>query len=175
MRCGFTLIEMLVVIALAALMATIVAVSLTGSYRSARVEDAAGRIATHDRLSREYARRFGMSGRLVFDLGRGTVTRAAGDEGGSVGEGGGMELPSGVRLERMITAGGASASGQVSINISRDGQTSSYAVCLTGVKGAEYWVVTAGLTGKTVRVRDEREAQNIFRTIAGEAAGDDAH
>ncbi|MDB5323582.1 MAG: hypothetical protein JWN40_5213, partial [Phycisphaerales bacterium] len=49
LRSGFTLIEMLVVIALAALMATIVAVSLTGSHRSARVEDAAGRIATHDR------------------------------------------------------------------------------------------------------------------------------
>src|SRR5258706_10558348 len=135
MRCGFTLIEMLVVIALAALMATIVAVSLTGSYRSARVEDAAGRIATHDRLSREYARRFGMSGRLVFDLGRGTVTRAAGDEGGSVGEGGGMELPSGVRVERMITAGGGGGGGEGAVKKTPDEQAVFSPVCLSGGEG----------------------------------------
>jgi hypothetical protein len=85
-----------------------------------------------------------------------------------------MQLPGGVHLGRVVTANGAVATGQVSVALSRDGQTPSYAVCLTGAKGAEYWVVTAGLTGKTVRVRDEREAQDVFRAIAGEAAGDDA-
>jgi type II secretion system protein H len=171
---GFTLIEMLVVIALAALMASIVAVSLAGSYRSARVEDAAGRIATYDRQAREYARRFGASGQLQFDLGRGTVRRAAIESESAVQAGAALQLPSGVRIGRVVTAQGTAAGGQISVPVSRDGQTTSYAVCLTSAKGEEYWVVTAGLTGRTLKVRDEREAQDIFRAMSGEAAGDDA-
>ena len=165
-RFGFTLVEMLVVIALAALMASIVAVSLSGSYRSARVKDAAGRIAIYDRQTREYARRFGAPARLVFDMGRGTVTRANENEG----IGSSLTLPTGVHIGRVLTAEGNAGSGQISVPVSRDGQTASYAVCLTNAKGEENWVVTAGLTGRTVKVRDEREAQDIFRALSGDAA-----
>src|SRR5258706_763705 len=174
-RSGFTLIEMLVVIALAALLATVVIVSLAGSYRAARTEDVAGQIAMYDRLAREHARRFGLAGRLVFDLGRGTVTRAA-VEGGDApaSDGAALHLPAAVRLTRIMTTGGAASSGEVSISCSRGGQTPSYALCLTGAKAQEYWVITAGLTGKTLRARDEREARDIFAAIAGNAAGDDA-
>jgi type II secretion system protein H len=172
---GFTLIEMLVVIALAALMATVVIVSLAGSYRAARTEDVAGQIAMYDRLAREHARRFGLAGRLVFDLGRGTVTRAAVEGGDApVLQRAALHLPSAVRLSRVVTAGGAASGGEVSIACSRSGQTPSYAICLTGAKDEEYWVITAGLTGKTLRARDEREARDIFAAIAGNAAGDDA-
>lgn len=173
-RSAFTLVEMLVVIALAALMASIVAVSLSGSYRSARVEDAAGRIAIYDRQTREYARRFGVPARLVFDVGRGTVTRAS----DNAGIGGLLTLPTGVHIGRVLTAEGNAASGQISVPVSRDGQTVSYAVCLSNAKGEETWVFTAGLTGRTVKVRDEREAQDIFRALSGDvaatAAGNDA-
>jgi Tfp pilus assembly protein FimT len=165
---------MLVVIALAALLASIVAVSLSGSYRSARLEDAAGRIATYDRQTREYARRFGIAGRLVFDLGRGVVTRAGENQVAA----GAVTLPLGVHISRVVTARGSAASGQASVPVSRDGQTASYAVCLSSAKAEEYWIVTAGLTGRTVKVRDEREAQDIFRALSGDAAtataGDDA-
>jgi type II secretion system protein H len=173
---GFTLIEMLVVIALAALMATVVIVSLAGSYRAARTEDVAGQVAMYDRLAREHARRFGLAGKLVFDLGRGTVTRAAAVEAGDgrASAGAPLHLPAAVRLTRIMTAGGAASGGEVSIACSRSGQTPSYAICLTGAKAEEYWIVTAGLTGKTLRVRDEREARDIFAAIAGNAAGDDA-
>ncbi len=166
---------MLVVIALAALLATVVIVSLAGSYRAARTEDVAGQIAMYDRLAREHARRFGLAGRLVFDLGRGTVTRAA-VEGGDApaSDGAALHLPAAVRLTRIMTTGGAASSGEVSISCSRGGQTPSYALCLTGAKAQEYWVITAGLTGKTLRARDEREARDIFAAIAGNAAGDDA-
>jgi hypothetical protein len=56
------------------------------------------------------------------------------------------------------------------VPVSRDGQSASYAVCLTNAKGEENWVVTAGLTGRTVKVRDEREAQDIFRALSGDVA-----
>ena len=61
-RVAFTLIEMLVVAALSAILAAIVSVSLIGSYRTARAEDVAGRIANYDRLAREYSQALWPSG-----------------------------------------------------------------------------------------------------------------
>ena len=168
-QAAFTLIEMLVVLALSAILASIVAFSLTGSYRTATAEDVAGRIANYDRLAREYSRRFGRPVRLVFNLGRDTVTRAPGEtsEISRDNIGGVLHLPSAFRLDRVATGGGTATSGQASINCSPDGQTPSYAVRLTDVRGTHHWMLMAGLTGKTLQVRDEQEIQDIFRTIGG--------
>jgi type II secretion system protein H len=76
---AFTLVELMVAILLAAIMATVVAVSLAGSQRAARAEDVLGRIATFDRLAREHARQFGRPNRLTFDLAQNTITRSAVD------------------------------------------------------------------------------------------------
>jgi prepilin-type N-terminal cleavage/methylation domain-containing protein len=178
-RSAFTLIEMLVVLVLAAILATIVTVSMTRSVRAAQAEDVAGRIATYDRLARDYCRRFGKPGRLVFDLGSGTITRVAGETDTVSPEnvGGALHLPSGVVLSSVVTESGTATAGSVSIHCSADGQTPSYAIELTDVRGQQSWIVTAGLTGKTLKVSDGQEVQDIFRTMRGGAApaGDDAH
>jgi len=166
-RVAFTLIEMLVVLALSAILAAIVSVSLIGSYRTARADDVAGRIANYDRLAREYSRRFGRRVRVIFDLSRDTITRAPGEESENSRDniGGVLHLPSMFHLDRVVTVGGTVTNGQASITCSADGQTPSYAIRLTDAKGTHYWMVTAGLTGKTLQVNDEQEVQDIFRTI----------
>ena len=74
----------------------------------------------------------------------------------------------------------------MSIPCSARGQTPTYAVLLTGPKGEKQWLVTAGLTGKVTKADDDREVEELFRTLAGDvpdaaapagaggAAGDDA-
>jgi prepilin-type N-terminal cleavage/methylation domain-containing protein len=176
---AFTLIEMLVVLALAAILGAIVTVSLFGSFRTARAEDVAGRIAEYDQLAREYCRRFGKPGRLVFDLGRGTVTRSAEDAGELSRDTGGapLHLPAGFRFRGMFTAGAATTGGQASISCSADGQTPSYAIGLADAGGGQYWMGTAGLTGRMIKVRDEQEVRDIFRALdsaATPAKSDDA-
>jgi type II secretory pathway pseudopilin PulG len=163
---------MLVVIALAAILATAVAVSLAGTYRTARAEDVAGRIGIYDRLAREHARRFGRPSNLVFDLGRGTVTRTGSGTFADPPENraASLHLPSGFHMARMLTPAGSATSGEVSIPVSSSGQTRSYALLLTDPKGEQSWIITAGLTGKTLAVRDEREVEAIFAALAGNDA-----
>jgi prepilin-type N-terminal cleavage/methylation domain-containing protein len=170
-QCAFTLIEMLVVLALGAIMATIVTVSLTGSMRTARAEDAAGRIATYDRLAREHARRFGKAGSLVFDLDRATFTLVAAEEDHDSRDNvaAALHLPSGIRIGCVVAANGSIRNGQASIQCSSDGQTPSYAVDLTDGRGEHYWMVVAGLTGKAIRVSNEQEIQDIFLAMRGGA------
>ena len=177
---GFTLIEMLVVLALSAILAGVVTVSLAGTFHAARAQDVAGRIETYDRLAREYFRGFGRTGQLVFDLGRGTVTRVSSEAsaGTDPTTGGALHLPSGFHLAEVTTASRTSTSGEASVACSADGQTPSYAVELADDRGSHYWMVVAGLTGRVAQARDDQEVQDIFATIGrrpvGPAAGDDA-
>jgi prepilin-type N-terminal cleavage/methylation domain-containing protein len=159
-RRAFTLIELIVVVALAAIMATIVPVSLAGNLRAARAQDAAQTIATSDRLAREYARRFDRPVRLVFDLSQSTLTRAAADAPDST-----LHLPSGLHIARLVTATTDTTSGQVTIPCSPAGQTPSYALLLTDGRGGQHWTITAGLTGQTSTASDENEVHEIFTAL----------
>lgn len=155
---AFTLLEMLAVLALAAVLTSAVAVSLRGVARGARVEDVAGQFAGFDRTARDAARRFGRPLELRFDLGRGTVRRAGGGQAAMP-----LRLPEGFRVAGLVLPGGAvAAGGEVRVPVSVRGQTPSYAVRLAGGNGEELWVVAAGLTGRTLVVRDADDVQDIF-------------
>src|SRR3954453_20179430 len=109
-RWGFTLIEMLVVMALAAIMATLVAVSLAGSYSTARMEDVVGKIEAFDHLVREHSRRTGSPGGLAFDLNSGVTIRSVSPDQRVESRSDAspvLSLPAGFRIVRLILAGGA--------------------------------------------------------------------
>jgi len=166
-RRAFTLIELIVVVALAAIMATLVTVSLAGNLRAARASDVAQSIATSDRLAREYARRFDRPVTLVFDLSQSTLTRAGGDPSHNST----LHLPAGLRIARLVTATTDTTSGQVTIPCSAAGQTPSYALLLTDGRGRQHWTITAGLTGQTSTASDENEVRDIFTALRPSASG----
>jgi prepilin-type N-terminal cleavage/methylation domain-containing protein len=167
---GFTLIELLVVITLATIMSTIVAVSLASSHRAARAQDVAERIVTFDRLGREHARRFGKPNDLVFDLGLNTVTRAHGERGDADSTDATLNLPSGVRVVRIVTPTADTAVGRVAVPCSTRGRRPTYALLLTqNGGGTARWQLIVGLTGQSFEPRDESEVQDIFRAIRGDA------
>ena len=180
---AFTLVEILVVIALAAVLATMAVVSLAGSFRTARAEDVAGQVANYDRLTREWVRRFGRPARLTFDLDRGTVHRSfaeeaeptGGDRDGPAAPAPARRVPHrAARIRQRVGDGGRNFD-----PLFGPGQTPTYAVLLAGPKGERQWLVTAGLTGKVTRADDDREVQDLFRTLPSDppldgAAGDDA-
>jgi prepilin-type N-terminal cleavage/methylation domain-containing protein len=165
-RRAFTLIETLAVIALMAILAAAVTVSLAGAARAARVEDVAERFVAFDRSTRDVAKQFGRTPALRFDVNRGTVHRIDGDR-----EAAPLRLGGEVRVTRVIARGRDAAYGDVIVRFSALGQSPSYAVRLTGQNG-ERWLAFAGLTGQALVVRDEREAQDILSAVTGEAAAD---
>ena len=174
-RPAFTLLEMLATLALLAVLATVVMVSLAGPRRAARAQDAADELLHYDRLAREWCRRFGRPGRLVFDLDRGTVRRVMTDrrpgEQADESQPAALHLPGGFRIARFVSSRQTRDAGEVEIPCSPRGQTPSYAALLAGPEGRRQWVVVAGLSGKAVAVNDEREVETIFQSLAG---GDDA-
>jgi prepilin-type N-terminal cleavage/methylation domain-containing protein len=177
-RSAFTLLEMLIVVALASILATVTAVSFAGAYRSARARDVADQVARYDRLAREASRRFGRPGRLTFDLDQGVVSRTpaagtapegdepSGDRGGTTPAA--LHLPAGFRIARLVSARTTATAGRVSLPCSTRGQTPSYALSIVGPKGDGSWLIVAGLTGKVQSAIDANEAEDIFRALAGE-------
>lgn len=150
---------MLVVIALMAILAATVSLSLRGSARAARIEDVAGRVAAFDRSAREAARRFGEPLELRFDLSAGTVERAGGTDGRAP-----LRLPEGFRVTAVALSGGTVDAGHVQVRVSVRGHTPSYAARVEGPNGDgdDVWLMAAGLTGRTLVLRDAAEVQDIF-------------
>jgi type II secretion system protein H len=170
-RPGFTLLEMIVVLALLALLATVVTVSLAGPRRAARAQDAADEILNYDRSAREWCRRFGRPGGITFDLDRRTVRRVTAGQSDSPQQPAALHLSSGFRVARLVSAGQSREAGEVTLPCSPRGQTPSYAVLLAGPEGGQRWIVVAGLSGKAVTAGDAREVEAIFQSLSG---GDDA-
>lgn len=150
---------MLVVIALMAVLATTVSLSLRGTARAARIEDVAGRVAAFDRSAREAARRFGRPLELRFDLSAGTVERAGGSDQPAP-----LRLPAGFRVKAVALPGGTVGAGEVRVPVSVRGHTPSYAAHVEGRggDGDDIWLMAAGLTGRTLVIRDATEVQDIF-------------
>ena len=174
---AFSLAEVLVVLALAAVLTGTAALSLRGAARAARAEDVAGLLASFDRSAREAAWRLGAPLELRFDLGRGTVHRAGGDGDESLP----LRLPEGFRVAELVLAdGGAVTAGEVRLAVSARRQTPSYAVRVEGAGGESIWLVAAGLSGRTVVLSDASDVEDIFATEsadrrpAGAGGGTDA-
>jgi type II secretory pathway pseudopilin PulG len=155
-RRAFTLIEAVLILAVMALLAAGVTVSLAGAGRVASADDVADAYAAFDRTTREAARRLGRTPELRFDLNRGTVRRADGERDPA-----GLVLRGDFRVTRVVMRGDDLRSGEVAVPVSARGQTPSYAVLLAGPAGHR-WVVFAGLTGQAIRVQDERDVFDIL-------------
>jgi prepilin-type N-terminal cleavage/methylation domain-containing protein len=175
MRRAFTLLEMLVTVALAAIIAAVAAVSLAGAHRAARSEDVADQVAHYDRLAREWSRRFGRAGLLTFDLDQGVVARGPASENAGDGESPPAELhlPSGFHIAKLVSARASATSGRVALTCSTRGQMPSYAVSIAGPKGQVQWIIVAGLTGNVRPAQDATEVEDIFKAMAA-GSGDDA-
>ena len=116
---AFTAIEMLAVLALAAVTAAAASLSLLGSKRSSDLASVVDRWAYFDQLTRRLARRAGQPFVLAVDTDGGTVTRKdPSADGASEPRDSVFRLPEGCRIDRVTTAALPGASGAVSLPFS---------------------------------------------------------
>lgn len=173
-RRGFTLIELVAVIALIGLIVGATAWSMTGRVRGSTRANVVSRLAFADRMARLAAQRLGRPGSLRFDLAEQRVSRSMDGDGRS--ELHSLPLPRGVRIERVMVAGrevsADTRDAVVTIPMSSGGRSATYAVRILfadadpqaadglGPRGG--WIVFAGLTGQVTLVSDDSDVENLF-------------
>ena len=163
-RQGFTLVELLVCIALLALTAGLVSLSLRSRHRDASINDAVRQIGFADQLLRHTARILGNDVELRLGLGL--------DQDGSVNIRSvsprqrevvmePVHLPRGLRIERVCLSGRSFDRDAVTITCSSRGQTPTYAMLL-GSGEKKRWIIVTGLGGELYPIDDERKIEQIL-------------
>lgn len=170
MRCaGYTLIEIVAVLALMAIAAGAVGWTMSDAHAAANLDDAINRIRSVDRQARSVARRFDRPVTLRFDLEGQTVRRV--DDANASGHT--TSLSAGHRIEAIKTRLEPYDPTQIDIAIGRRGFGESYAIHLRalGRDAEDTWVVVAGSTGQMTRVADEQIVDNLLHLLPGPGAG----
>jgi prepilin-type N-terminal cleavage/methylation domain-containing protein len=169
---GFTLVEMVVVIAIMALLTSAAALSFSGPLRATRASDAIRQVQSFDDATRQHAKRFGKDLQIVLDLSRDRLIRRQSADGPAMHE---LQLPHGCRIERVRVGGKVIDSGEAVLACSNLGLTRSYAAHLVG-PGLDRWILVAGLTGEvTTATHDLNDAGSFDAEGEREATRDDAH
>lgn len=169
-RRAFTLIEVMVVVAVMGLLAAATAWSLAEAAAGRSIADSFDRIAHADRTARIAARRLGEPCKLRFDLDARRIERIAPERSHA------LRLPrqhriSQLRIARAAsddshdTVGDGAESGVVEIDYSSAGRSASYAVRLRWPEG-EGWIAVAGMTGQVIRIDEDTEIDNLFALLA---------
>jgi len=179
-RRGFTLIEMIAVVLLLGLLAGSVAYAMTGELRRGTREEAVDVIRYMDHMTRLTADRFGRPCALRFELDKRRLRRVIDPAGRSAETLSTRRLPRPFRIDRLVAAtvddqrrGKPTLTkvrgwehGRADVNVGVDGRGPTYALRLTG-DARDEWLVFAGLTGRMMRVEDERAVDNLFDRLSG--------
>jgi type II secretion system protein H len=136
---GFSLLELLLVIALAGLLSTLVIPSLTGTLESARLRGSSGEVRAALTLARTLAVSEARSRFVDFDLDRG--------EYGIAGDARKWILPEGMRLASVRLGETAAEQGIVRVRFYPDGSADEAEVAISSPDGRRMRVGVDPLTG----------------------------
>lgn len=136
---GFSLLEMLLVLAIAGLIAAVVIPSLPGAIESARLRGSAEEVRATFTLARTLAVSEARSRAVAFDLERG--------EYGIDGDARKGLVPEGIRLSAVRLGDAAAESGVVRVRFYPDGSADEAEVAIASAGGGSRRVVVEPLTG----------------------------
>lgn len=161
-RNGFTLIELMVVVAIIGLITATVIVRFSGSLRRARLEWAIGRFVATESGLRNQTARHARGGRLSLELGTRELRRAF---GGRKQEATTIDLGSGVEVRTFLSKTRDVSSGQVVVDYTEQGTTETFAVEIETPGEESRWLVFAGLTGQITRLEEERDVEKLLEAV----------
>lgn len=167
---GFTLLELMAVLAVMALLSAVVSLSLASVSERTTLQDAVGAITDMDRSMRNECTEFSREGKLRFDPDNGRITRIAHRDGEEV-DVESYRLPESLRLNKVWTRDQESPrrhSRPVVIRCDTHGRSPTYAISIHAntpesnePKPGVIFVV-AGLTGQVQECEDESQIIELF-------------
>ncbi len=138
-RRGFSLLELLLVIAIMGMLAAVVLPSLPGALESARLRGSAGEVRATFTLARTLAVSESRSRAVAFDLGRG--------EYGIDGDPRKWALPEGIRVAALRPGDAAPEGGVLRVRFYPDGSADEAEVALSSSGGGRLRISVDPLTG----------------------------
>jgi len=161
---AFTLIEMVLVLALVGVLTTVAAVNLSGRLERVERKTLHERLAAFDRRSRAMARRRGEAVTVRLDLVSGRLTRRLANDRQTSTPSEPFALPAGFRFDALHVADRGVASTEATLSYNKRGWSRSYALGIIDARREPHrtqWLVVAGLTGVWQTVNDEEAARDI--------------
>ncbi len=164
-RRGFTLVELMAVMVVLGLLASVTVWSVRSQVATARNQLALDQLTLADRQLRDHARRVARPVDLIVDLDSGRLFRAP---AGTTSPAQWAPLEDSLPLESLLLNGQKFTSRQVAVRFRGDGTSPSYAIRLKSVakgksKASENeWIVFVGRTGQRVIVTEEHSLENLL-------------
>jgi prepilin-type N-terminal cleavage/methylation domain-containing protein len=159
-RGGFTLVEILAVLAILAMFVTLVTVNYQAPLLDARLQNAFERMEGLDRTLRLVAQNQGRPIKLRIDLAHGELAAECGSGGGDFNET--YTLPAGIRLEQLCVDQERIDGDEATILFSSAGTSATYAIGLTIPDGRCRWLLVVGATGQTVQVNGDDDLKQYL-------------
>jgi len=159
---GFTLVELLVVIALIGLLAGLTMTRMGSVTHRARLQAEVERLAALDGALRSHAARHAAACRLKLDLDAGEIERVSGGEDRIART---LALSGAVRLSRFLSATRDTGHGTIHVDYSPQGTSESFALQLQVGDGESRWLLFAGVTGQITEWEEQRDVERILHTL----------
>jgi prepilin-type N-terminal cleavage/methylation domain-containing protein len=148
---AFTLIELMLAVAILALLTGAAALSFVKPVHAARNREAIELVKRADAMAREAAQRSGHPARLQFDVSKSTIHR----------DGASLTLPQGCTLREIRTSEKSITDGEFVLDISPLGLSHSYALHLQA-PDLDQWLIFAGLSGEMTTTTNESQVQQLL-------------
>ncbi len=157
---GFTLLELIVVLALMSFLTTSVALSFRTPLQKARLDAALSSIQSMDRRLRYTAIHKNRSEVLLLDLGLSEL-RIVGSAQVAV------RLPKGISISKVYVSRWAEESDRLSISYFPDGSSHSWSLQVSDT-GSHFsrWLLVSGKTGQVSMIENEEEVADVFQLLA---------
>jgi prepilin-type N-terminal cleavage/methylation domain-containing protein len=160
---AFTLLELMAVMALMAILAGSVALSLKTPYQAAKFENAVERVIFMDRELRDHAMRYAASAEMRIELGNSTIISCV-EPNKRETVMPKFTLGNGIQVEQVAFGKKRIDSGCAEIGFTEKGRSPTYAMRFSG-GGKRQWLVFLGITGQVLRINDEKEFEATIQVM----------
>jgi prepilin-type N-terminal cleavage/methylation domain-containing protein len=160
---GLTLIELMVVIALLALVTATVTVSLGNTLGPAALQQSVSEWEFTDQQLRARARHTGKPVAIRLEIGSNRLLCTLDPEGEAPPTI--RTLGRGVRITKYISATQETTSGTGTIEYDERGSSETFAIELTGRSDQRRWLLVAGLSGQITEVAHENAARELLQQL----------